>query len=236
MYKLKNSAITLTGLWFLIGVIAFISPTTSHGQGNVQQLPLSSFLAAQPANQTTTWIDPVSLNFMRLDAFGKRNAALGLNLGTSVDGHVTVRDLGDGTERVTVVFNSRNALCWGSVLLMPPVPAFGRSPAEVQAGAQASLGDAMTRVTFTQPKGSPIPSWNQVIFSTPPYILQSLTSAIMCQDGELRSGSGYPDGTRGFAQTTQTGIFNSGAPGGCPLEHDADCFPAEKVQFKATIP
>lgn len=48
----------------------------------------------------------------------------------------------------------------------------------------------MTRVAFTKPDGSPLPTWNQVITSTPPYVLESVTSAIMCQDGELRSGFG----------------------------------------------
>lgn len=236
MNKLKNSLIAFAGLLVLIGGVALIAPTTSHGQGGVQQLPVGSFLAAQPATQTQLWIDPASLNFMRFDAFGKRNAALGLGLGTSIDGNMTVRDLGGGTERVIVVLKTRNALCWGFADFPSAIPAFGRTPAEVLAGTQASLGDGMTRVAFTKPEGSPLPTWNQLISSTPPYVLESVTSAIMCQDGELRSGSGFLDGTPGFAQTTQTGIYNTGVPGGCPLEHDADCFPAEKVQFKATGP
>jgi hypothetical protein len=236
MCKLKNSLIAFAGLLFLIGVVALIAPTTSHGQGKVQQLPVSSFLVAQPATQTQLWFDPATLNAVRFDAFGTRNAALGLNLGTNIDGHMTVSNLGGGTERVTVVLNTRNGLCWGFVLTTPAVPAFGRSPAEVQAGAQASLGDGITQVAFTKPEGSPSPTWNQIITSTPPYVLESVTSAIMCQDGELRLGSGFPDGTPGFAQTTQTGIYNTGVPGGCPQEHDADCYPAEKVQFRATGP
>lgn len=236
MYKLKNSLIAFAGLFLLIGVVALVAPTTSHGEGGVQQLAVGSFLAAQPATQTQLWIDPSSLNFMRFDAFGKRNAALGLGLGTSIDGNMTVRDLGGATERVIVVLNTRNALCWGFADFPSAIPAFGRSPAEVLAGTQPSLGDGMTRIAFTKPEGSPLPNWNQVITSTSPYVLESVTSAIMCQDGELRSGSGFPDGTRGFAQTTQTGIYNAGVPGGCPLEHDADCYPAEKVQFKATGP
>lgn len=236
MYRFKIPLIVFGGVLFFIGNIALVTPTTSRGQGLVQQLPASSFLAAQPATQIQFWFDPVTLNDLRFDAFGKRNAALGLNLGTTVDGHVTVRDLGGGTERVTVVLNTRNALCWGFVDLTPVVPAFGRIPAAVQAGAPASLGDGMTRIAFTKPAGSPLPNWTQVITSTPPYVLESVTSAVMCQDGELRSGSGFPDGTPGFAQTTQTGVYNTGAPGGCPLEHDADCYPAEKVQFKPTAP
>ena len=236
MYRFKIPLIVFGGLLFFIGHLAFITPTISRGQSPVQQLPVSSFLTAQPATQIQFWFDPLTLNDLRFDAFGKRNEALGLNLGTSVDGHVTIRNLGGGTDRLTVVLNVRNALCWGFVDSTPLVPAFGRTPAAVQAGAQASLGDGMTRIAFTQPTGSPLPTWNQVITSTPPYILESVTSAIMCQDGELRSGSGFPDGTPGFAQTTQTGLYQTGAPGGCPLEHDADCFPAEKIQFKPTAP
>ena len=237
MYRFKIPLIVFGSLLFLNGNIAFLTPTTSRGQGVVQHLPVSSFLAAQPATQGQPWSDPVTSSLLVFDAFGKRNAALGLNLGTTIDGQVTVRDLGGGTERVTVVLNTRNALCWGfaevSGIL---VPAFGRTPAAVQNGAPASLGDGMTRIAFTQPTGSPLPSWNQFITSTPPYVLESVSSAVMCQDGELRSGSGFPDGTPGFAQTTQTGLYNTGAPGGCPLEHDADCYPAEKVQFKPTAP
>ena len=236
MYKFKIPLIVLGGLLLLIGDVAFIRPTSSRAQGPVQQLPVSSFLNAQPATQIQFWFDPATLNDLRFDAFGKRNAALGLNLGTTVDGHVTIRNLDGTTERVTVVLNVRNALCWGFVELTPLVPAFGRTPAAVRAGAQASVGDGMTRIAFTQPAGSPLPTWDRIISSTPPYILESVTSAIMCQDGELRSGSGFADGTPGFAQTTQTGLYQTSAPGGCPLEHDADCFPAEKVQFKPTAP
>lgn len=235
MTRFKNPSIVFAGLSCLIGVITLITAARpSHGQGAIQQLPLSSFLSAQPATQFQFWIDPVTLNDLRFDAFGKRNAALGLNLGTSIDGHVTIRDLGGGTERVTVIFNTRNALCWGFVELSPSVPAFGRSPVEVKAGAQASLGDGMTRIAFTKPQGTPLPTWDQIF--GPPYILESVTTSIMCQDGELRSGSGFPDGTPGFAQTAQTGLYNTRVPGLCPPEHDADCFPAEKIQFKASGP
>ena len=63
-------------------------------------------------------------------------------------------------------------------------------------------------------------------------ILEEVKTSVMCQNGELRAGSGFPEGTRGFAQTTQVGILSTGVPTGCPPEKDGDCFPAEKVEFK----
>jgi hypothetical protein len=73
----------------------------------------------------------------------------------------------------------------------------------------------------------PIATLEQI--GLPPTILDSIMASIMCSHGELR-----PSGAPGFAQTTQTGLFSTGVPGGCPPEKDADCFPAEKVQFKPT--
>jgi hypothetical protein len=63
-------------------------------------------------------------------------------------------------------------------------------------------------------------------------VAEKILTSVMCQNGELRAGSGFPEGTLGFAQTTQTGLLSTGVPSGCPPEKDADCFPAEKVQFK----
>ena len=232
MHKLKHSIITLTGLLILTGSV-LVNPTSSQSQGRVQQLPINAFLAAQSPTQTTTWIDPASLNWIRFDAFGKRNAALSLNLGTTVAGQVTIRDLGGGIERVVVLINTHNGLCWGFAGFPSAAPAFGRSPGEVAAGAQGSLGDWLTRIQFTQPKGTSLPTYNQLFAA--PYIVESMSTAVMCQDGELRSGSGFPDGTPGFAQTTQIGLLTTtGVPGGCPPEKEADCFQAERVQFRPT--
>ena len=234
MRKFKHPLVMFTGLLFLTGS-ALVAPTNSQSQGRAQKLPISAFLAAQAPNETTFWADPASSNVLVFDAFGKRNSALALNLGTTVAGQVTIRDLGGGIERVTVLVNTRNALCWGFAGFPSPlVPAFGRNPAAVAGGAQASLGEGLNRLQFTQPKNSPLPSYNQLVSGTAPYVLESLSTAIICPDGELRSGSGFPEGTTGFAQTTQVGLLTTTAvPSGCP---QADCFPAEKIQFKATGP
>jgi hypothetical protein len=231
MRKLKHSLTVLASPLLIAGML-LVAPTRSQSQGRVQQLPINAFLAAQAPTQTTIWADPNSSNVLVFDAFGKRNSALALNLGTTVAGQITIRDLGGGIERVTVLVNTRNALCWGFTGFPSPlVPAFGRNPAAVAGGAQASLGDGLTRLQFTEPKDSRLPSYNELSSGTPPYVLESVSTAIMCPDGELRAGSGFAEGTTGFAQTTQVGLLTTNVPSGCP---QSDCFPAEKIQFKQT--
>jgi hypothetical protein len=192
-----------------------------------EQLSIQDFLAVQPAVQTQAWVDPATGNVLVLDAFGKRNAALGLGLPTSVSGSVTIRDVGGGMEEVTVIVHTRDAVCWG--FNGAAAPAFGQTPVAVAGGAAPSLGNGFTRAVFTLPAGAPLPSWLQLVLGAVP--LQSLTATIMCQDGDLRAGSGFPEGTPGFAQTTQVGLFTTGVPAGCPPEHEADCFPAESISF-----
>lgn len=209
--------------------LALVLLVPAQSRAQTEQLPISAFLAAQPALQQQFWSDPVNGALLGFDAFGKRNAALGLGLPTSISGGVTIRDLGDGTELVMVTIHTQDAVCFGFI---NAVPAFGRSPAEIAAGASPSLGDAHIQIGFTQPVGNPLPSWNAIAFGGPPIVLQTVKTSIMCQNGELRSASGFPDGTPGFAQTTQIGLLSTGVPAGCPPEKDADCFPAEKIQFK----
>jgi hypothetical protein len=221
----RCSAISLALFAIVLGV-----PATGTSQNNVRQVPINEFLKAQ--SSTADWFDPVSSNFMRFDAFGKRNSSLGLNLGTDVSGQMTIRSLGGGQEQVNVLIKTSSGLCWGYLVTDTFVPAFGRNPLEILSGAAPSVGDGMMRITYTQAAGSAAPPWDQILNNEGPYRLESVVSTVSCQKGELRSGSGYPDGTPGFAQTAQRGIFTTGAPGGCPLEHDADCYPAEKVQFK----
>lgn len=209
--------------------LALLAPTQLLAQ--TQQLPISAFLEAQAPTAQSFWSDPAGGGLIGFDAFGTRNEALGLGLPTTFSGSVMIDDLGNGTERVKVSLHTQDAICFGFV---GATPAFGRSPAEIAGGAAPSLGDGYIEVGFTQPTGAPLPRFGLIIFSVPPIVLESVRGNIMCQDGELRSGSGYPDGTPGFAQTTQVGVFQTGVPTGCPPEKDADCFPAEKVQFKPT--
>ena len=228
----NSGVIVKTTIRCIVGVgltLGLLFPARLLAQS--QQLPIGSFLDVQPLTQQTFWIDPASGGLIGFDAFGKRNEALGLDLPTSISGGVTINDLGNGTERVMVDLHTHDAVCFGFVNV---VPAFGRSPAEIAGGASPSLGDAHIEIGFTQPAGAPLPTFGAIIGGTSGIVLETVRGSIMCQGGELRSGSGYPDGTPGFAQTTQIGVLSTGVPAGCPPEKDADCFPAEAVQFKAT--
>lgn len=223
--NIKKALISRSVLSFqgLLGLTFFATVLIISGYGQTQQLPASVFLDQRSPNEAVAWSDPVTGNLLVIDAYGKRNAFFGLNLGTTVDGSVRVTQFKDGTQRVAVNLQTKNALCYGFNANIEP--AFGYRSAEVVAGlGPAALGSALTRLVYApQPTGP-------VNFDWP---LDTQFTTLSC-DGVLRAGSGYTDGTPGFAQTTQTGLFNTGVPSGCPSEHDADCFPAEKVQFKPT--
>jgi hypothetical protein len=216
-------SVLVLGLFVVQGVrLRTAASASAQPPQGIQQLPISAFLDLLPPRAATAWEDPASGNLVVIDAYGKRNVFFNLNLDTTVTGMVTVKDQGDGTQKVDVSLLTKNAICWGFNGNFDP--AFGYRPPEVANGlGPASLGDALTRIDFTEPTG-PL---------SLPMDVTTESAAVLC-DGQLRFGSGHPDGTPGFAQTTQTGLFSTGVPGGCPPEKDADCFPAEKVQFKAT--
>lgn len=188
------------------------------GPPSTMVYPVAAYtnLLTRPA----VWVDPVSGNAMIFDAYGYIDRRFGLELGTNVTGNVTVRNLGNGSQQVVVNIRTIDGLCWG---YNPSSIHFGFEPFEVLFGeGPAALGRGSLQITFEpQPAGLIRPAWP----------IQSIIGNVSCL-GALREGSGYPEGTPGIAQTTQTGLLNTGVPGGCPPEHDADCFPAEKVQFK----
>ena len=102
------------------------------------------------------------------------------------------------------------------------------------AGATPSLGDGLFRYEFTMPVG-PLPQWGAYFG---PVGDAMATASISCK-GELRNNTvtGFVEPQAGFAHTTQTGLYDTGADGGtlgCPPEKDANCFPSERVVFKAT--
>jgi len=192
----------------------------------VKHLPLSDFLGVQVAQ--ICWSDPASGNALCFDLYGARAAFFHLNLGTTFEGDVEIRDLGNGTERVIVNWHTLGANCAG---FGPTDAALGYLPFEVARGAPPVLGDGHTIFQWTQPTGSGIPTQAE-IFDSADHVAEKVMTSVMCH-GTLRAGSGYPDGTPGLGQTTQIGVLRTGVPSGCPPEKDADCFPAEKVQFKA---
>jgi hypothetical protein len=70
-----------------------------------------------------------------------------------------------------------------------------------------------------------MPSSDSSLVDLYPY--ERLAAVINCS-GELRYGSGFPDGTPGRAHTTQEGLLTTGVPSGCPA---VDCFPTERIDF-----
>ena len=205
-----------------VAIAVFGWSLAAPGLAQTQQLPIDVYLGQLGPLDALGWSDPKSGNFMVIDVYGKLNATRGLGLDTTVTGGVSVTPLPNNLQRVTVRLLTNNALCYG--FNGDGAAAFGYRPLEVLNGVgPAALGRAMTSLVYSPQPIGPID------FGGP---LDRQMTSITC-DGQLRAGSGYPAGTPGFAQTTQTGLFSTGAPGGCPLEGDADCFPAEKVQFKA---
>jgi hypothetical protein len=113
--------------------------------------------------------------------------------------------------------------------------AFGSSLAEVVLqSATPAVGDGMFRLEYTTTAGAPFPQYQTAM--TPGNDAMA-TASISCK-GALRDNAitGFVNGQTGFAHTTQTALYDTGADGGtigCPPEKDANCFPSERVTFKA---
>lgn len=223
MKKKTELSVSIIKVLGIVAAVVLIMASAGRTAAQTEQLPISAFLDLLSAGSVQIWQDPVSGNLLFIDGYGKRNAALNLNLGTTVNGRVMVTDLGDGTQRVTVHFQTRDALCWG--FNEASQPAFGYSPIAVLNNVgPAALGTSITRIVFEpQPVGPINVNWP----------IETWMGVVTCH-GLLRPGSGFPAGTEGIAHTTQIGLLNTGVPGGCPPEQDANCFPAEKVEFKPT--
>ena len=220
---MKNTKKTLrfiTRLPALLGAMIFTLAGTAVAQ--TQQLPITAWTSLLPSTAFSCWPDPESGNVLCFDTWGKRNSFFNLGLDTSVTGNVTVRDLGDGTQQVTIHVRTTNGICWG--FNSNNQIAFGYTPLQVLNNVgPAALGHTTWRIVQVPQPVGPVRPWP----------LESLMGTLSCE-GLLRAGSGYPEGTEGFAQTTQVGLGDTGVPDGCPPEQDANCFPAEKVQFQPT--
>ena len=185
-----------------------------------RQLPIDYYIDLLPV-VVQGWQDPTTGDSLFIDAYGKANIFRNLGLPTTIDGKVMIQTLRDGTERVTVEGQSRNAICYG--FNGTNAPAFGFSALSVANNlGPASLGQSTWRIVF-----APQPAGQFDIGGA----TETIAASVSCA-GDLRFGSGFADLTPGFAQTRQTGLFGTGVSTGCPREGDENCFPAEKVQFK----
>lgn len=219
MTKLRS----ISGTLGLVLAVALLTVYAGTASAQTQQSPISVILGLLPSTYASLWLDPVTGNILIFDTFGKRNAALNLGLGTTVEGRMIITDLGDGTQRVTLIAITRDAICWGFNGSLQPAFGFGPVSVANQLGP-ASLGDGtLHSVLKPQPVGPLIFPWPE----------EFTTVTITC-DGQLRAGSGFGEGTDGMAHTTQVGLYGTNVPSGCPPEQDGDCFPAERVQFMPT--
>jgi len=217
------------GLALLVALPLAVSART-------EQLPITDFLNAQPLWYWNGWHDPATYRYLNFDAFGKSAEAWHLPLPT-FEGSVTVRELADGRAHVSVRLLTRNALCFGfqrDENELDPVPALGNTTELVYAGRAPSLGDGLLNVEFLMPSpGSPLPNYFNLFKHDPNYPLLRVSAVVNCT-GELREGSGYPDGTPGMAHTTQVGVFATGVPRGYPPEQDGNYYPSERIEWWPT--
>jgi hypothetical protein len=206
----------------VLSALFLLSTFGGTAAAQTRQMPIDYFTDMLNPAEVQGWTDPANGNLMVIDAYGHRNSYWTLGLPTVTEGNVSIRSLKDGTERVTVNGHTRDAFC---VVVNGPDVLFGYTLGEVLSNiGSPALGDISYRIVYApQPAGQ---------FDPAGAILESFSASVSC-DGPLRPASGYPLGTSGFAQTRQTGLYSTGAPGGCPPEKDGNCFPAEKIQVKA---
>ena len=226
---MKNTKTTISArsAQVLFAFLFFTILSATIGAQNIQ-LPIEFYtdklipIANDPNRpRFQSWSDPASGNNISIDAYNKRNLRFTLGLPTTVEGRVMIQPLENNLERVTVVGQTRNALCVG---FSATDILFGYSLGQVlNHVGPAALGDVNYRIVFApQPAGQ---------FNPIGAGLEFFGASITC-GGPLRAASGFAEGTPGFAQTRQSGLYNTKAGAGCPPEKDADCYPAEKVQFK----
>ena len=220
-YQYRSLNHKLSRLVFSLLAALIILTTAPIARAQTQQLPINDYLGLLGPTAYQGWSDPSTGDVMYIDIYGKLNAFYNLDLNTTVTGKYSVRNLADGTQQVNVTFQTRNALCYGFNINNQLAFGYTRLQVMNQLGP-AALGTATVRIEYApQPFG---------LFN--PYGVQETSIATIRCDGLLRAGSGFAEGTPGFAQTTQTGLFNTGVTAGCPPEQDGNCYPAEKVQFK----
>jgi hypothetical protein len=204
----------------LVSLCMLVIPAMSFGQ--VQQLPINAYLDEIGDNAYYEYYWDADGTYLMFDVYGKQAQDYGLDVGTTVDGKVTIRELANGRAHVSILIHTNNAICWGYQFDGEDYPwAFGYEPWDVADGVgAASLGEATIKREFTiEHPNDPLLNFDND---------ESVSAVVNCR-GELRYGSGFPDGTPGRAHTTQKGLFLNEIPKNCPA---GDCWPVENVFFK----
>lgn len=210
-----------TILLFVISIFAVtISsiPVAAASEESVSHRPIEDLIVTQGTynGNFLSWINNEYVVEISVDYAGLDNEAIiaggGDDLGTTITGTITEKQLADGTTLVRISLHTKNALTraidWdiGDYI-------FGSTVAEVLDGAHASLGDCkfdMTYITTAAP-GSPMPDLLQMAYyGIPGYSIVNV-NFVATSKGELNEAFGVEQGTPGMARTTQSANFN--APG-----------------------
>jgi hypothetical protein len=176
------------------------------------------------------WTDPKNGFTAAIDALGQLDNG---SFGTIVQGSVSESPLPNGLADVKVVLHASNAL-------MRAVDAdfdliFGYARGEVELGAPPTLGDANLQVSFTNTApGAPLPDFAQLQFCPAPGQALERLSIRAQASGPLRAASGFPEGTPGRLEVTQTGLLGTSLKANPRSRVALDAFPAEHVIVRAT--
>ena len=198
------------------------------------QRPIHDFIAPNLVGGLWLWNEPGDPAYVYVDYFGRFNAEYVLNLGTTIDGMITERELRDGRALVRIVFHVSNALVIAHDSTLPGPVAdnllFGHVPVQIQAGEEPGLGDVLLKLEFinTAP-GAPLPNLVE-LFDPPPGIEMKKFLLVTTAEGPLSELFGVPDGTPGMLQTTQRALFDVY---GIIKYGDDNIYPAEHVNIWA---
>jgi hypothetical protein len=226
------------------------SSTISAARGAVSARPISDFVSTQgtfclddgfggclifnpPVANFLGWTVAGETLLASVDYAGLADraiqAASGKSLGTTTDGTITERLLPDGRAEVTVLLQTGNALTWVAEDFGTGALLFGHRATVVLAGADAALGESFLHLVFINPgPGVPLPDLLQLFFTPSPGQELKFISFHSQSIGTFRAASGIPDGSKGRAIVTQTGLFMTKFKGAT-----ADAFPAERIQLRA---
>jgi hypothetical protein len=231
--KKISSSRSASGAIGALCVLFVLAPVVVRAQATIR--PLSDFLDKQVVSSVNgspfiIWDNTNLTRYLSIDYSGKVNDFIvskgGPNSGTTVTGTVMERPLKNGTAEITVQLHLENAIVWGNQVIGNATPlVFGHTPLQIVNGADPALGKVNLTLKFTiSAPGAPLADLSTIAFTTKTEVFQQLNTVAQ---GTFRAAYGVPEGTPGFAHTTQTGIYQSKGNGG-PY---GDYFPAGFIDF-----
>jgi hypothetical protein len=174
------------------------------------------------------WTDPKNGFNAIVDTTGDVNRLVGVPFMPQVAGSVSEAPLANGGADLGVVLHSSDA--WMRVLDPNFEWVFGHGVGEVLDGASPTLGDALLQIRFTNTAPmAPLPDMSQLLICPAPGQTLDLVSLRARASGPLRPASGYPDGTPGRLEVTQTCLVATATIADGNSRVALDACPAESV-------